>query len=104
MKRIMKILPVIALAFTLALPQVATANNVCFVDYKAKQTASGGLKLHYGVMRLQGAACSNRGLAKKAVAARISADGWRLLTVLSMFDKSGLKQRRNNAGQYFLRY
>ncbi|MCP5073456.1 MAG: hypothetical protein GY947_09200 [Rhodobacteraceae bacterium] len=104
MKRNMKILPVIALAFTLALPQVAAAKNVCFVDYKAKQTASGGLKLHYGVMKLKGPACSSVGLAEQAVAARISAGGWRLLTVLSKFDKTGLKQRRRNAGQYFLRY
>jgi len=88
----------------LMLPQAALAQNVCFVDYKAKQAGSGDLQLHYGVMRLQGPACANPSLLEKRVTARIAVDNWTLLRILSQFRKSGVKQRRANAGQYFLRY
>ena len=105
MKHIVKILPAVAILITLTLPQQAAAKDVCFVDYKAKQQSTGGgLQLHYGVIRLQGAACSNRRVLETAIAARISEGNWTLLTLLTKFDKSGLKQRRKNAGKYFLRY
>lgn len=85
-------------------PQMAMANGACYVDYKAKKSSGGALQLHYGVMQLSGNACSNRNAMASAVASRIGSGGWTLLRVLSKFDKSGLNQRRANAGQYFLRY
>ena len=104
MKQFNKTLGTGAIMLALALPEGAMAQNVCFVDYKAKQAGSADLQLHYGVMRLQGPACSDIGILEKRVAKRIAGDNWVLLRVLSQFDKSGAKQRRANAGQYFLRY
>ncbi len=104
MKQILKTLKAGAVVLALIVPQMATAQNACYVDYKAKQSGSGALQLHYGVIRLKGPACSNGGLMKKRVSKRIAVDDWILLRVLSQFEKSGLDQRRANAGQYFLRY
>ena len=91
----------IALSFTMAIP--SAANAACFVDYKAKQNA-GGLKLHYGVMKLSDAACANNALARKVVTRRLSQGGWKLLAIMAKFNQSGLSKRQANAGAYFLRY
>ena len=72
----------------------------CFADYKAKRNDP--LKLHYGVARLQGG-CS-KGSAQAELSARLSANGWTLLNVLSVFDASGLQRRKSSAGSYYLRY
>ena len=90
----------IGLTFAIATPSHAAG---CFVDYKAKQTAN-GLKLHYGVMQLSGGACGNRSSAQQFVSARLAKNGWTLLTILSILDANGAKQRQGNAGAYFLRY
>lgn len=79
----------------------AMANAACYADYKAK--TDNPLKLHYGVISLPDAAC-NRAAAGQVIARRIAVDGWQLLTVMSVFDDSGLGQRKANAGAYFLRY
>ena len=92
---------VAAVSFMVAMPSMASA--ACFVDYKAKQN-SGGLKLHYGVMKLPGAACNNNAAARQVVAKRLAQGGWKLLAIMARFDKSGLSQRQANAGAYFLRY
>lgn len=92
-----------AVSFSLALATPLTAAADCYVDYKAKQTAS-GLKLHYGVMKLPGNACDNNTKAQKIVSKRLAKGGWKLLRILSRFDQSGLSQRQANAGAYFLRY
>jgi len=92
---------VIGLSLLIATPAMAASD--CYVDYKAKQTES-GLKLHYGVMKLNGDACSNNGKAQKVVSKRLAKGGWKLLTILSRFDKSGLSKRQANAGAYYLRY
>jgi len=81
---------------------VLAAQN-CFVDYKAKQS-SGGLKLHYGVMKIPSQACSNNATAQKIVSKRLANNGWKLLRIMSTFDNSGLSQRQGNAGAYFLKY
>ena len=102
MENIMKkMMLFIALSFMLAAPSMASA--ACFVDYKAKQS-SAGLKLHYGVMKLPNAACSNNAAARKYVSKRLAQGGWKLLAIMSRFDQSGLSQRQANAGAYFLRY
>ncbi len=81
----------------LALPAQAAD---CYADYKAKR--DNPLKLHYGVIQVQGD-CSKKS-AKAEVAARIGADGWTLLNVLSVFGPEGLKQRKADAGPYYLRF
>lgn len=80
----------------------STANAACFADYKAKK--DGPLRLHYGVVQLPDGACGNRGRAEATVRDRIARDGWTLLNVMSIFDEAGLDQRKESAGQYFLRF
>ena len=82
------------LIFAVATPSFAAD---CFVDYKAKQSAN-------GVMQLSGGACDNRNSAQQVVATRLAKNGWTLLTILSILDANGAKQRQGNAGAYFLRY
>jgi len=86
-------------AVLVALAQTASA--ACFADYKAKKDSP--LKLHYGVVELSGKKCALPA-AKRQISARIAADGWQLLTVLSVFDETGLAERKASAGQFFLRY
>jgi len=79
----------------------ASADAACYADYKAK--TDNPLRLHYGVIQLPANACS-AGAAREVIAGRIAADGWQLLNVLSVFDESGLAERKDSAGSYFLRY
>ena len=88
----------LALAALFALP----AEAACYADYKAKR--DGPLRLHYGVVAVSDGACADAGKARKEVQSKLKRDGWKLLTVLSTFDDSGLDARRSDAGQYFLRY
>ena len=100
MEKILKKLTlIVALSFMVVTPSMASA--ACFVDYKAKQN-SGGLKLHYGVMKLPGVACNNNAAARQVVSKRLAQGGWKLLSIMSRFDQSGLSQRQANAGAYFL--
>lgn len=96
-----KIALVVGLSLVTALPVFAAQD--CFVDYKAKKSA-GGLKLHYGVMKIPAKACSNNATAQKFVSKRLAKKGWKLLRMMSRFDDSGLSQRQGNAGAYFLKY
>jgi hypothetical protein len=79
----------------------APASASCYADYKAKR--DNPLRLHYGVIELPDSACSPDA-AKNQIAQRISADGWKLLNILSIFQNDGLEERKASAGQYFLRY
>ena len=74
----------------------------CYADYKAKQDDP--LRLHYGVMRIDTNPCAMSDKVKSTVADRLSAAGWKLLQVRSVFDDSGLEKRKPDAGQYFLRF
>jgi len=89
------------LILTLALLAANPAGASCYADYKAKQ--DNPLRLHYGVIELPDSACS-RGAAKNQISQRISVDGWQLLNILSIFQADGLEERKDSAGQYFLRY
>ncbi|MEM7091268.1 MAG: hypothetical protein AAF496_17070 [Pseudomonadota bacterium] len=71
----------------------------CYADYKAKQDAP--LRLHYGVMQVS--SCQEA-QAKTEVADRLSAAGWTLLSVLSVFGPEGLQERKGDAGPNYLRY
>ncbi|MFQ1702040.1 hypothetical protein ACJ5NV_15730 [Loktanella agnita] len=72
----------------------------CYADYKAKQ--DNPLRLHYGVAEIRGNC--NIGTAEDQLRPALQRDGWQLLTVLGVFDEGGLDERRNSAGDYFLRY
>lgn len=91
-------LRILALAATLA-ALALPAQAACFADYKAKQ--DGPLRLHYGVMQLPDNACAN---PAAEVRARLAAQGWILLNIVSTFGPEGLDARRANAGPHFLRY
>ena len=94
--------PLLALALAgLVTGLAAPAAAACFADYKAKR--DGPLELHYGTIEIPDAACSV-GAAAPVVASRIGADGWQLLSVLSVFGPEGLAQRERDAGAYHLRY
>lgn len=86
-------------AFTLmsATPSLAE----CYADYRAKKDEP--LRLHYGVIRIPDDLCSPEGAAQY-IAERISSEGWILLAVDSLFGSEGLRQRSEDAGQYYLRY
>lgn len=84
----------------LLLPAVAEA--ACYADYKAKRDDP--LRLHYGVVKVSDGACPAAERVAAQIARRISGDGWQLLNVVSLFDDTGLDQRRQSAGEFFLRY
>ncbi|WP_170427518.1 hypothetical protein [Ruegeria arenilitoris] len=91
------ILSSLAIAALISLGTAAAAE--CYADYKAKQ--DNPLRLHYGVMQVS--AC-DKGQAQQEVSQRLSASGWTLLNVMSVFGPEGLDKRKANAGQFYLRY
>ena len=84
----------------LALLAPATAQAACYADYKAKRDDP--LRLHYGVAEIAGACNANAAAAE--LRPRLAEAGWQLLNIVSVFDDSGLEERRDSAGQNFLRY
>ncbi|PRY20649.1 hypothetical protein CLV78_11222 [Aliiruegeria haliotis] len=94
------LIPLPTLAVTLSL-LAAPATAACYSDYKAKRDDP--LRLHYGVIALNGNACT-KAAAKKQIPKRIAADGWTLLNVLGVFDEAGLQERKKSAGKFYLRY
>jgi hypothetical protein len=86
-------------AFVLSFPVTASAAD-CFADYKAKQDDP--LRLHYGVAQLRGAC--DRGSAQAELSARLRAQGWTLLNIVSTFGPEGLAQRKSSAGSNYLRF
>ncbi|MFP7569661.1 hypothetical protein ACGKZZ_02690 [Marivita sp. S2033] len=78
----------------------ASAQAECYADYKAKQDAP--FRLHYGVAEIT-APCSVDA-ARRQLASRLEQAGWTLLNVVSVFDENGLAERKDSAGQHFLRY
>ena len=95
MKRFLIFSAACALATVLAAP----ASAACYADYKAKQ--DNPLRLHYGVAEIS--KCSKKA-ARSELASRLSAKGWTLLNVVSVFDESGLAERKESAGRNYLRY
>jgi hypothetical protein len=86
-------------ALMVSLAQPATAAG-CYADYKAKQ--DNPLRLHYGVAQIEGA-CDVTS-ARAELGARLAAQGWELLNVLSVFGDEGLAQRKDSAGSNYLRF
>jgi hypothetical protein len=89
----------LAVALSMATSAPAMAAD-CYADYKAKQGSP--LRLHYGVMELNGGC--DRSQAQSEVAARLKMAGWTLLNVQSVFGPEGLNERKGDAGSYFLRF
>ena len=71
----------------------------CYADYKAKQ--DNPLRLHYGVAAIS--QCSKKA-AQAELSARLTAQGWKLLNIVSVFDQSGLAERKESAGPNYLRF
>ena len=89
------------LLLSLALAGLATtANATCYADYKA--TMDNPLRLHYGVAEVS-EPCSVEQAAAD-LAPRLSAEGWTLLNVLSVFADDGLEERKESAGPNYLRF
>lgn len=76
------------------------AQAACYADYKAKRDDP--LRLHYGVAEISGD-CSVQA-AQEELKTKLSGDNWQLLNVLGVFDDAGLQERKESAGEYFLRY
>ncbi len=94
---------VIALTFgvlSFATAQVAAA--ACFADYKAKQ--ENPLRLHYGVVEVKAQPCKMSGEVTDQVGQRVAAGGWTLLQVETVFDETGLEAKKQDAGEFYLRY
>ena len=93
----MKMLPFLTLLAGLA---ATGAQAACYADYKAKR--DNPLRLHYGVAEIDGN-CAKRN-ARNQLEERLANDGWILLQVMAVFDETGLDERKDSAGEYFLRY
>ena len=92
-------LPLLLAAF-LVPASAGTAAAACYADYKAKQDDP--LRLHYGVIEIDDAACDPQAAAD--VIDRRLQDGWQMLQVIGVFGPEGLDERRARAGDYYLRY
>jgi hypothetical protein len=89
---------ILTLAALIALSMPAHA--ACYVDYKAKKdNQDNPLQFHYGVAEV---ACGSN--PKADLAARLSANGWTLLAIVSRFGEKGLAERQASAANYFLRF
>ncbi len=93
-------LAALALALCAAAPGPAAAQDPCFADYRAKQDAP--LRLHYGTAEVPGE-CTIPA-ASAALEPRLTAAGWTLVDVLSVFGAEELSAREGDAGEFHLRY
>ncbi len=88
------------LILSLALLLPAAAQAACYADYKAKRDDP--LRLHYGVAQINEPCTTSN--AERQLSGRLDAAGWQLLNVVSVFDDGGLGERRDSAGDFFLRF
>ena len=87
---------------TLTLLLAASAAQAgCFADYKAKRDDP--LRLHYGVAEITGDDCTKRA-ARAQLDPRLADAGWILLNVLDVFDDAGAEERKDSAGDFYLRF
>jgi uncharacterized membrane protein len=91
-----------SLALAVLLATAVPVHAACYADYKAKR--DNPLRLHYGVMELTESDCASPAAAETAVRSRLSGSGWELLNVVGLFGDEGLEQRRESAGDFFLRF
>lgn len=88
------------LSLLIATLWASAATAGCYADYKAKRDDP--LRLHYGIVAIDGD-CTKANAARE-LPLRLAADNWTLLNVLDIFDDAGLAERKESAGEYFLRY
>jgi hypothetical protein len=88
------------LSLLIATLWAGTASADCYAEYKAKRDDP--LRLHYGVAAIDGD-CSKSNAADQ-LRQRLSADDWKLLNVVGVFEDAGLEERKESAGEFFLRY
>lgn len=93
MKQTLPLLMVFLLAGT-------AAQAACYADYKAKRDDP--LRLHYGVAEISGDCSTDN--AETQLAPRLAADDWELLSIEGVFDDTGLEERQDSAGEFYLRY
>ena len=86
---------------TLAIFLTQSAQAACYADYKAKQ--ENPLKLHYGIMKFDSVECT-ASIVQEKVALRLLPHGWTLLNLLTVSRELPTTQRKENAGENFLRY
>jgi len=91
---------IILISAALALLSAPLHAADCYADYKAKQ--DNPLKLHYGVAQITGACTAAS--ARSQLTPRLAKGGWVLLNVVSVFDASGLNERKESAGPFYLRF
>ena len=77
-----------------------SAHAACYADYKAKRDDP--LRLHYGVAEIAGECSANSATAE--LEPRLAEGGWQLLSIEGVFDDAGLEERRESAGEFYLRY
>jgi hypothetical protein len=90
----------LTLSFLFICLSAAAAQAGCYADYKAKRDDP--LRLHYGVTEVRGDCTADA--AAQQLRPALQADGWQLLNVLGVFGDAGLDERKDSAGDYFLRY
>jgi hypothetical protein len=90
----------LSFSFLLLLLAATSAQAACYADYKAKQDDP--LRLHYGVVEVRGD-CSVAS-AERQLRDALASNGWQLLQVEGIFDDAGLDERKDDAGEYFLRF
>jgi hypothetical protein len=90
----------LALALALGLAAPAPAQAACYADYTASQ--SDPYDLHYGVAEITGS-CTVAD-ATQELRGRLAEAGWQLLAVRGTFDRAGAESRRDDAGNFYLRY
>lgn len=83
-----------------ALLAASSASAACYADYKAKRDDP--LRLHYGVVEVTGD-CTVENAATQ-VSSSLAADDWQLLNIMGVFDDTGLEERQESAGEFYLRY
>lgn len=88
------------LSMGIALLAAQTASAECYADYKAKRDDP--LRLHYGVAELLGT-CDAEAAASE-LTPRLAGDDWQLLNIVGVFDETGLEERQESAGEFYLRY
>lgn len=90
----------LSFSFGLFMMAASAAQASCYADYKAKQ--DNPLRLHYGVIEVDGP-CTTAS-AEAQLVPQLAREGWQLLNVVGTFDAAGLDERKDSAGEFFLRY
>ena len=90
------------LAILTAFAATGSAKAACYADYKAKR--DNPLRLHYGIIELPDAICGDAEREKQEITTRLGNSNWQLLNILSVFAPEELENRKESAGEFFLRF